>query len=143
MSQINKKTKGENNMKDDYQFCILKTEEEFIEHEKEMFNSFSKINPDYWICRNYKHIDNCRFQSEIPYMDQLIFAIKLDNKIVAAVAVNLNQNNLMQFQKVGFLINPDDKNKKICEVLTFYKTDELSNDLFIVFKKLRMFKLGA
>ncbi|OHD15291.1 MAG: hypothetical protein A2086_00825 [Spirochaetes bacterium GWD1_27_9] len=120
-------------MQKGYEFCILTDEEDIIEYEKEMFTAFNKINPNYWICKHYKIIDNCRFQSEIPYKDQLIFAVKKNNRLIAAAAVNINQNNLMQFEKVGFSKPLESKNKKICEVLSLYKTDKLTGDFFYIF----------
>ena len=126
-----------------YQLSILANEEkEIIEHEKITFQIFSQKNPDYWICKNYQEIDNSRYRSNIAYKDQIIYVAKENNKIVAAIAINVNSKNIMQFEQVGFSINQNERKKKICEVLILYGLDSLQNDFLKVFMSMGDF-LGS
>ena len=120
----------------DYKFCILKDNNEIIEYEKGLYKAYTKLTQSDWRKDNYKIIDGCRYKCNIPYSEQLIYAIKQNNKIMMALSVKvINTNDKMIIEKLGFSIDLEDKMKKICEGLDFYSFIRLGLACFVLYTK--------
>jgi hypothetical protein len=103
-----------------YQCTILNSEKEFIDHEKGIYESFHGRNPDHWVNYLYENIDNCRFKSQIPYKDQIVYSVKEGEMMLAAGAVNTNTNRKMQLEEIGFSLTDEMKKVKCCEALLLW-----------------------
>ena len=79
----------------DYEFCILKDNKDIIEYEKGLYKAFTKITLSEWREKNYKLIDGNRYKCNIEYEDQVLYAIKEDNKVVLALSVQVNFKDKM------------------------------------------------
>ena len=104
----------------DYEFFILKDNKDIIEYEKGLYKAFTKITLSEWREKNYKLIDGNRYKCNIEYEDQVLYAIKEDNKVVLALSVQVNFKDKMLIEKLGFKLREEDKTKKICEGLDFF-----------------------
>lgn len=112
------------------EYSQLLSENEFIEHEKGLYESFYIKEPNSWVSKNYMLIDNCRLKSDIPYSDQVIFAVKNDGKIISAIALNQNTNSPLQLEKMGFKIDESIRKMGFCEGLSFYIIQDMAADIF-------------
>lgn len=124
-----------------YETCILTNENDIMEYEKCLYNayykSFKANNNIGWIFKHYLKIDNCRLRPDIPYEDQLLYAIKDKNKkIVAGITVHIKSRSKFICEEMGFKIK---KTNKVCEGLTAFITDENNYDNWKIINELATF----
>ncbi len=50
-----------------------------------------------------------KIKTKIPYESQKIYVARLEGKIVSGVAINVNMNDTLQLEMMGFTIDKDDK----------------------------------
>lgn len=103
-----------------YQCRLLNSEAEIVEYERALYREFTRKNPDNWLCRNYLLIDKNRYRCSIPYSSQSIYGMYRETELISAVAVNFDTAHQMQFEAVGFSLEPGLTNCNYCEVLTFF-----------------------
>ena len=116
----------------EYEYCILDTnnEDELIEYEKELFDSFSKLDPDGWVMNNYQIINGNRLRSKtLTYEDIEVYLVKNYCKILIGSSVNYNVNKKLQLEIMGFYL--DKKIKNFCEGLIFFTTEQAKNHDFL------------
>jgi len=135
-----------------YDYYVINKEEELIEFEKGLYKTFSKISPDGWLMKNYQIIDNCRLRSYIPYDNLVIYKLLENNYVYGYVAVNVSYTDKTQFEKMGFKVADEDKDKRIADGLSMYEVENSKSkdsfkallkftDLFIEDLKRRNFDL--
>jgi hypothetical protein len=123
----------------DFDIKIAETENEIIEFEKGTYEAFSKRNPDNWLCKNYKLIDGCRYQSPIPYEYQAIYIAKEGNKIIAGASINFNTKIKLQLEDIGFNLDEKIKKEKFCEGLLLFTARNTNISPFLSGIELRNF----
>jgi hypothetical protein len=106
-----------------YIYCQLRSEQDIAAHELLLYDAFVHRAKHGWIYDHYKKFDN-RMQAPFPYKDQVIFGIKHNNKLRSSVAINLNTNDRMQLEYIGFSRDRIDTNNKFAEILTLCATGE-------------------
>ena len=112
-----------------YEFCILTNDEDIIEYEKGLYDSYSQKDADGWIFNNYEMIDNCRLKPNIDYKDLVVYGYKDKNKLIAGAAINYNMAGTLQLEQMGFKIEKTDK--KFCEGLNLFATIDMSENLML------------
>jgi hypothetical protein len=110
---------------ENYEFCILKDEKDIIEYEKGLYDAFIKKDPDGWVSKNYDIINNCRLRSKISYSYQTIYAVKINDEIIACGAVNFNPD-MLQLEKMGFIIQKNISDK-ICEGINLFISRDMGD----------------
>jgi len=113
-----------------YEFCILTDDNDIIEYEKGLYQSYSQKDSDGWIFNNYKIIDNCRLQPNINYNDLVVYGYKDNDRLIAGSAINYNMNSKMQLEEMGFKI--ENKEKKFCEGINLFATVDMTENLMLV-----------
>jgi|GEM_PF-1695885 len=114
----------------DYEFSILTNEKDIIEYEKKMYSVYQKKNPDSWVLKHGEIIDNCRLRPKIEYDKLIIYQGKYKGELFAGVKANFDHLNF-QFERMGFVIPKEDKNKKICEGINYFILDNISDQNLI------------
>ncbi|MBE9048358.1 hypothetical protein IQ255_28890 [Pleurocapsales cyanobacterium LEGE 10410] len=120
-----------------YQCRLLKSETEIIEYERALYREFTRKNPHNWLCRNYLLIDGDRYRASIPYSNQSIYGIYRGTELISAVAIGFNTGCQMQFEAVGFSLEPELTNCNYCEVLTFFIAQDKHHNYFQIIKHLK------
>ncbi len=98
-------------------------------YERGLYKAFVERNPDNWLTTHYRVVDECRFQSPIPYRDQTVYAAVEDGRIAAAGAINFNTHNVLQLEMIGFEI--DKVSAPVCEGLLLFSDGSLPGERFL------------
>jgi hypothetical protein len=118
--------------------CIISTDEEILDYENCLYEAFvvRGKNFNFWVKSRYIKSGEKRIKPNIPYKDLLIFAIKNDNKIIAARVFNMNMEHT-QIRMTGFKII---LNKECsCEAIHLFCLEDRSIESAIIIKKLNRF----
>jgi len=113
-------------------------EQDLIQNEKFLYDSFVKKMPDEWIIENYMIIDNCRLKPLFPYSDLKVFDIRVNNNTLINMILNMNKKNL-QLEKIGFTRENIKNEKNFCEGITFCSKGvpaDLGPDFILLFQKI-------
>ncbi|MBN2535000.1 MAG: hypothetical protein JXB88_19115 [Spirochaetales bacterium] len=101
----------------------LKSEQDIIAHELLLYDSFVNRAKHGWIYDHY-YKENNRMKAPFPYEKQLLFGIKNNNGLRASIALNLDTENTLQLEYIGFSRNRIDTQNKFAEVLSLCATGE-------------------
>lgn len=107
------------NMSNEYKYCILNDAADILEYEKGLYRAFVERNPGSLKSKNYI-TDGDRLQLKIDDKDVMVYAIKQNDVIIAACAVDLANKEVTQFEEIGFEKSPEDGKKKIADCLAMY-----------------------
>ncbi len=100
-------------------FTIDKSNQTIIEeYEKELYKAFKTT--EIKTLQKIWHYDDVkkRIKTRVPYTNQEIYALSLDNKITAALTINFNMNDTLQLEMMGFSI--DKSEEGLCEGLVLF-----------------------
>ncbi|MFW6254413.1 MAG: hypothetical protein ACOC41_05740 [Chitinivibrionales bacterium] len=116
-------------MKMQYEILDIHNESEVAAYERAMYRAFSGSEivtlDKIW---QFDH-KNRKLRTRIPYDDQEIYVARLDDSVVAGVAVNYAMDKILQLEMMGFSI---DKNRKgICEGLGIFNLRVFHNSSMV------------
>jgi hypothetical protein len=115
-------------LKKEFIVCIVSEKNEIIEYERGLHKSFCSYNG--WLCRNYKKIGTDQIRSFIPYENQIVYALKVNNEPIAYMTANINIKEGTQLEKMGYQFPEKYKNNKAMEILNFYNTKPVNGFFF-------------
>ena len=108
----------------DYEYCILKSENEIFQYEKALYHSFKFKYPEY-VAEMYDEIEADRLRSKsIPYSSQVIYAIKNNDELISCSAVCVNPKQKFEIELMGFKFEKTDKH---CEGINFFSIKKFAN----------------
>jgi hypothetical protein len=123
-------------MGNEYEYRVLKNENEFTAYEKCLYTAFVIKRPNKFVIDHYIHLEGNRLRSRYPYEDQEVYCIiKNKTDIVSGVALHFTGGRTLQLEEVGFKKPGEYNDKNCCEGLVLFNLEEFSPDFMKVMRK--------
>ncbi len=125
--------------------CVLESEEMRIQFEEGVFEHFCKNGFQTWQQRTLIRTGIHRAKPNLPYDRMLLCGLVDENELIAAMAINLYVNEIVQMESLGFEIPYSKTAGDWCEGLVFFvkrRSFRGTVERFAVYKAFREYVFG-